>query len=515
MHVRKKKNRGGTTSVLLIEKVDGASKVIKNFGVASDDTTLKNLEIQAYDYLRSLRGPELDLFEDPFETKFKEVVTSLSNSDIKIVGPELIFGALYDRIGYGAIKSEIFRHLVICRLFNPGSKLKTVDYLYRYLHISYEVDKIYRFLDRLCDRKTNGKEGGIKEQVDQITFDYSKKVVGGKIDVVFYDMTTLYFEAADEDDLRKTGFSKDGKHSHPQIFLGLLVTRGGNPLGYEIFEGNIFEGNTLIPVIKALEGKYDFNQPTVIADAGLLTKRNIEELERLGYPYILGARMKNMSKAMQEEILKLRLNDGELALLPYENKKLIVSYSDARAKKDAQNRRRGIVRLEKRVKNKKLTKSNINNRGYNKFLRLEGDIEVTIDYAKIEAEKAWDGLKGYITNTRLSKEEVVENYGYLNLIERAFRMNKTDLQMRPIYHRIENRIRGHILICFTAYTVLLELERILKRAQSSLSIDRARELVRTIYQINYTHGESKKRYQHLLKMDAKQQELYDLIKNLD
>jgi transposase len=120
-------------------------------------------------------------------------------------------------------------------------------------------------------------------------------------------MTTLYFEASDEDDLRKTGFSKDGKHQCPQIFLGLLVASGGNPIGYEIFEGNIFEGNTFIPVLEKLAKKFSLGKPIVVADSGLLSEKNRKSLEENGYKYILGARIKNEKEIVKQQILALNL----------------------------------------------------------------------------------------------------------------------------------------------------------------------------------------------------------------
>ena len=139
----------------------------------------------------------------------------------------------------------MFRHLVVSRLVFPLSKLKTVEYLYRYQGVSLDIDSVYRFLDKL-----NSK---LKDKVEQISYAHTLKVLQNNISIVFYDMTTIYFEASDEDDLRKTGFSKDGKHQNPQIFLGLLVGLDGYAIGYDIFEGNIYEGHTLIPFI---ENKY-------------------------------------------------------------------------------------------------------------------------------------------------------------------------------------------------------------------------------------------------------------------
>lgn len=181
-------------------------------------------------------------------------------------------------------------------MFNPSSKLKTIDYLCRYQGVVYSISKIYRFLDNLCYRKEKKKQKqqvqDIKTLVEQISFDHTKAVLGGSVSVVFYDMTTLYFESGDEDDLRKTGFSKDGKQQCPQIFLGLLVGFGGNPIGYEIFEGNTYEGNTFIPLVKRMQEKYGLGKPIIVADSGLLSKQNIQSFLDDDYEFILGARPK-------------------------------------------------------------------------------------------------------------------------------------------------------------------------------------------------------------------------------
>lgn len=172
------------------------------------------------------------------------------------------------------------------------SKLKTIDYLYRFQGVSLEISSVYRFLDKL-----NAK---LKDQVERISFAHTLKVLQDKISIVFYDMTTLYFEASDEDDLRKTGFSKEGKNQNPQIFLGLLVGMGGYAIGYDLFEGNIYEGHTLIPVIEKVTKKFNLNKPIVVADAGLLSNDNIEALEKDGYEYILGARIKTEPQAIKK-----------------------------------------------------------------------------------------------------------------------------------------------------------------------------------------------------------------------
>jgi len=387
------------------------------------------------------------------------------------------------------------------------SKLKTIDYLYRYQGTSLDIDAVYRFLDKLNDK--------LKTQVEQIAFAHTLKVLNGNINIVFYDMTTLYFEASDEDDLRKTGFSKDGKHQCPQIFIGLLVGLGGYAIGYDIFEGNIYEGHTLIPFIEKISKKFNLNKPIIVADSGLLSKENIKALVEKEYEYIIGARIKNESNKTKTQILESTFNDG--TTISYEradNTRLIVNYSNNRAKKDAYNRKRGLTRLEKQVKTGKLTKSSINNKGYNKYLKLEGDISIEIDYNKYNEDNVWDGLKGYITNTKLKDDEVIENYKNLWHIEKAFRMSKTDLRIRPIYHRLKKRIEAHICISFTAYCIYKELERVLYEEKSTLSLKKAAEITHNMYQITYTLPESKHTKSRLLNMNEEQTELYTLVNKI-
>jgi transposase len=351
--------------------------------------------------------------------------------------------------------------------------------------------------------------------VEQISYAHTLKVLQGKISVVFYDMTTLYFEAEDEDDLRKTGFSKDGKHSNPQIFLGLLVGTGGYAIGYDIYEGNIFEGHTLIPFLEKISAKFKLDKPIVVADAGLLSTENIKALETKQYEYILGARIKNEPDKIKKQIFEYEFSNGQtICINKSESTRLIVAFSNKRASKDEHNRKRGLQRLEKQIKAGKLTKSNINNRGYNKYLKMEGEISIQIDYEKFNTDAIWDGLKGYITNTKLTNDEVIENYKNLWNIERAFRMSKTDLRIRPIYHRLKSRIEAHICISFTAYCIYKELERLLKEAKSNLSVKRSVELTHNMYQITYMLPQSKHTKSNLLKMDEEQAEIYNIVKIL-
>jgi transposase len=504
MFLRKKKNKSGSISIQIISKSSGKYKVVETIGCGQTEQEVEKLTYLASQEMERLTYQQ-KLFVSRQDTVVDQVFSELSNASIKSIGPELIFGKIYDHIGYNAIKEELFRHLVVSRLAFPLSKLKTVEYLYRYQGVSIDIDAVYRFLDKLNNQ--------LKEDVEQIAFTHTLKVLQGNVSVVFYDMTTLYFEASDEDDLRKTGFSKDGKHQNPQIFLGLLVGLGGYAIGYDIFEGDTYEGHTLIPFLEKISKKFHLNKPIVVADSGLLSTENIETLQGKGYEYIIGARLKNEPEKIKTQILTKQLSDGQIAKVKrQENTRLIITYSAKRAAKDQHNRKRGLKRLEKQIKTGKLTKSNINNRGYNKYLKMKGEVTIEIDYDKFDNDKVWDGLKGFVTNSKLSSNQIVANYKNLWHIEKAFRMSKTDLRIRPIYHRLRNRIEAHICISFTAYSIYKELERVLYKEKSSLSIKNAAELTHNMYQITYTLPESRYTKSVLLKMDEQQAELSQIIK---
>lgn len=473
MFVRKKKNSSGIVSVQIIDKSTGIYKMVKTIGSSSDPDEISRLVHDGEAWIKSRIGQlEID-FTD--ESHFAQVILD-SIDQITVQGTELLLGKIFDEIGFNAVPDELFRQLVIARLSFPVSKLKTTDFLSKYQFFSINVQKVYRYLDKLHRKQ--------KKQVQEISFAHSKKVLGGEVNIVFYDVTTLYFEIDNEDELRKTGFSKEGKHQNPQIVLGLLVSIDGYPLAYEIFEGNKFEGHTMLPVVDAFKIRYNLDKLVIIADSGLLSKGNINTLIEKGYEFILGARIKSETEPIKEKVTSLRLNTGDSAIIEKENGiKLIISYSDKRATKDKQTRERGLQKLEKKVKAGKLTKASINNRGYNKYLKLDGQITVSIDRDKFNDDSKWDGLKGYLTNTNLSKEQIIENYGHLWKIEKAFRISKHDLRIRPIYHRVKRRIEAHICIAFVAYKVYKELERQLKLKGVKISPEQAIEIAKTIYSV--------------------------------
>lgn len=496
MFIRRKKNKSGSISIQIIDKSTGRFRIVKIIGCARSESQEQDLIQQAHEYLSSLtQQSQIDFAFSEDELFLKQLQQNLKK--IVVIGPELILGKIFDEIGYNQIPNSLFRHLVITRLIYPGSKLKTVDYLLHYKGVYTHEDRIYRYMDRF---NQNYKETAIA-----LTFEHTRRILGNQITIAFYDITTLYFEASDEDDLRRIGFSKDGKAQNPQILLALLVGIDGQPLAYEVFEGNKFEGHTLIPMIETFKKRYNLSSLIIVADAGLLSSDNLAELIRLDYPFILGARLKNESDAMKKQILSLVYKDNSTQTIQkQENIRLIIHYSEKRARKDARMRKQGLERLEKSLKSGRLTKEKINNRGYNKYLKIKNKIAVEIDYDAFKHDNKWNGLKGYVTNSNVSDAEILDNYKHLWAIEKAFRISKTDLQVRPIYHHLERRIKTHICLAFCSYKIYKELERQLKLKKISFSVEQVLSSLKTIYQALVILPQSKRKKRVLLPLDETQ-----------
>lgn len=475
MFIRKKKNRSGTTSVVIVDKTRGVFKELKTIGISSDKAEIESFYLQGKKWIEAQTGIRDVFSEQEKEREERQIVEHLLSNveNILLNGPELILNRIFRLIGFDTIDDDILKHLVTARISQPSSKSGTVDYLKSYFDEDVELHKIYRYLDKLHSTQ--------QEKIQQISVAHTRQILGGKIGLVFYDVTTLYFETDEGDELRERGWSKDGKHAQPQVVLGLLVSRDGYPLAYSLFNGSQYEGRTMIPIVEDFVKRFELDDFVVVADSGLMSKSNIALLESGGYKYIIGARIKNESEEIKQWILSLEKRDGlfhELGKLPHS--RLVVGYSHKRAKKDQHNRDKGIKRLKTAYKSGTITKENINKRGYNKFLELSDDVKVEINQDKISEDEKWDGLKGYITNTALPPDEVYKQYSELWVIERAYRVTKGTLEMRPMFHFTPKRIEAHVCICFVAYKVYKELERILKQSNINLSVDKVLNIAKTI-----------------------------------
>lgn len=504
MYIRRKQNASGSTSVYILEKQNGKQVLIKSMGSASSESGVTQLESLARKEVERLTGQKDLAFEYEQDKQHVDFVRENIQS-VRIVGTELVLVKIFNEIGFNQIPDILLRHLVVSRLLYPGSKLRMVEYLSRHYQEHYTISSVYRYLDQLNQ--------GHKQQLQLISYQHTLKLFNGILSAVFYDVSTLYFEASREDELRKLGFSKDGKPHCPQIVLGLLVTTGGYPLAYEMFEGNKYEGETLIPVLEHFNKRYNPGKLIVVADAGLLSKNNIDQLTNHQYEFILGARIKSETKELKCQILSKKWGNGITHKFEKEKRiKLIVSYSDKRASKDARNRNNGVKRLEKRITSGKLTKDSINNRGYNKFLKIDGKATISLDLEMIKDDSKWDGLKGYITNSYLSPQMIIGQYKQLWHIEKAFRISKTDLKVRPIYHRKARRIESHLLISFCSYKLYKELERQLDEKETKLSPEKALDILKSIYGVKTTLPASNKQVEIVMAKTKEQKELLEAFK---
>jgi transposase len=475
MFVRKKKNTSGRISVQVIDKSHGKYRVLKTVGSSIDLQVVDELFKQGKRWISSHLG-EQDIFEQAAkDADEKQVVDFLLTKveNILLNGTQLILDKVFKSIGFDQLNDDILKHLVIARLSQPLSKSATVDYLKSHFDEDVQLHNIYRYLDKLHNSQ--------QEKIQQISVEHTKKILGGKIGLVFYDVTTLYFETDHSDELREPGFSKDGKHSQPQVVLGLLVSLDGYPLSYSLFNGSQYEGRTMLPLVEDFVQRFKLDDFVVVADSGLMNKSNINLLESGGHKYILGARIKSEPEKTRQWILSLEKRDGVFNELQMGGgARLIVGYSDKRAKKDRYNREKGVKRLQKAYKSGNITKENINKRGYNKFLEISDNIKVAINAQKIAEDSKWDGLKGYLTNTSLPAKEIHEQYTGLWVVESAFRVTKGTIEIRPMFHFTPRRIEAHVCICFIAYKVYKELERILKISGSNLSVGKVLDIAKTV-----------------------------------
>jgi len=291
-------------------------------------------------------------------------------------------------------------------------------------------------------------------------------------------------ESESEDDLRRIGFSKEGRLNRPQIQLGLFTTLQGYPLSFEVYKGNKFEGHTITDVLEKFQKRFKLaSKPIVVADKGMLNNANIAYLEQNGYKYILAYKIKNIEKELKNKIANLVFNgDGDIHTIDIEKEiiykdsegknqklqikqRLILTYSSKRAKKDKSTREKALKKIKDTLSKKNITKSDLKLSYYAKYLDVDDkcSIKYKLNKDKVILDEKLDGIKGFATNDfTLKPNDVIAHYQNQYAVEKAFRISKTDLKIRPIYHRLENRIKAHILISFVAYAIFMEFERRLK-----------------------------------------------------
>ena len=356
---------------------------------------------------------------------------------------------------------RLFAQMVLMRLAAPGaSKRRAVARLRSHFGVNVPLHRVYRMMDNLSD--------GFIERVQHIAQREARALLGAKCEVLFFDATTLYFEVNNSDELRKNGWSKDGKSQHVQVVLALVQTVEGLPIGYELFPGNTADVSTLLPVVRKLQERFDISRTTLVADSGMLSKANVAALQELNCDYLLAARLGSIADDKLDKLL-LQLNnqtmdsDGfKLVDTEHEGRRLVLSYSPKLASKQRSDRAKLIDKLQKKLgKSGKGVGNLIGNSKYRKWVKVDDAEVAELDIEAIEAQESrLDGVRGIYTS--LSKEAsqasaIKARYSELWRIEHGFRVLKSDLRMRPIFHWKEERIKAHVAICFTAYMLLAHL----------------------------------------------------------
>jgi transposase len=340
---------------------------------------------------------------------------------------------------------KMFVDLIIIRIIEPASKLYSLELLNEFFNIRYWRKDFYRYLPEfaLLKDKTENKILALAKK--EFNFDFS---------LVFYDVTTLYFETFQSDELRKPGFSKDNKSQQPQVLIGLIVDIQGFPVACEMFKGNEFEGKTFIPIISAFKRKHGIKELTVVADAAMLSLDNVKALKADGLSYIVGARIGNLSRKLIDEInSKLERKNQSNIRLETEHGSLICDFSEKRCRKDKSDMDKQIKKAEMLLKNPGWAKRA-------KFVKGKNKTELEMNNELIEKTKMLLGVKGYYTNLpeKIDNETIVKQYHNLWHVELAFRIAKSDLEIRPIYHFKQQTIEVHILICFMALAICKYME---------------------------------------------------------
>jgi transposase len=365
-----------------------------------------------------------------------------------------VLHAIQRQIGYTSLDGML-NDLVIMRIVDPTSKLRSIELMETYFGIRHRRQLYYESALKWLE---------LKDVVERQTLAFARRTYSFDFSLLFYDVTTLYFETFEADELRKTGFSKDNKSQQPQILVALMVTQDGFPIGYEVFAGNTFEGHTMLPVIQSFIQKHKVQHFTVVADAAMISTANVNALQSANINYIVGARLANISAQLLSNIdKKLIRQEGKMIRIKTDNGYLICSFSTKRYKKDK-------YEMEKQIEKAKVLLGQPSKTSKVKFLKTQ-EAKTTLNEELIDKTTRLLGIKGYYTDIEESvadSKTIIERYHDLYKIEQAFRVSKSDLKMRPVFHFKEEPIKLHLLICFMALAISKHIE--LKTSTSIRSV---------------------------------------------
>jgi len=408
-----------------------------------------------------------------------------------IFGPILVLEALWKELNLcqmlnivkGEYKIEFdlnkaVKLMVLNRLCDPKSKLSISEWkenLFSEEFKRIDLQHLYRSLDILSSHR---------DFLLKKMYEKSRNLFKAEVSMVFYDLTTIYFESQKEDLMRRYGYSKENKTDCVQVVIGMVISKDDIPLYYEIFPGNTYEGKSVHNILKVLKEKFEIEKVIFIGDKGLLSNGVLKEIEDLGLEYIVSAKISKIEKEYKEEIIKREgmkeIKDGLFVKgMEVRGRRLIVGYSEERAKRDRFMREELLKKLKEKIT--KDAKGIIAKNCYKSYLEIKTE-KIEISEKKVKEKEKLDGYFGYFTNNReLSEEEVIKAYKMLWQIEDSFRCLKSSLDVRPLYHYTKSRIEGHLMMCFISFYIMRIMQKKLKSI--NISSEKAIENLKKIQAI--------------------------------
>ena len=445
--IRKVKTASGATAVQIAHKQKGRIVKIVHIGSAHTKDELKILLAIAS---TRLHIDQLELFPEGEPTLRMGIKQSFS---------ALLWSTLqeqYRQLGFDQLNDEVFKALCLSRIIEPTSKLDSIRVMADMGMESIDRNKLYRCLEGVS-------ESNYREIISQACFEH---VGGNGLALILYDVTTLYFETQKEDDYRKPGLSKE-RRLEPQIIIGLLVDQKGFPLGLHSFEGNKAETKTILPVIEAFQAQHGIKKVTIVADAAMLSAANLAAFTEAGYTYIVGSRLQKIPYELTEFQKTGEMFDQQIVVSQQEGYRVIYQYRTKRAALDLRNIEKQIAKAKKAI-NGQIPANRM------KFLTIQATNK-QLNQKLIDKARALAGIKAYVTNLDIQDVEVIAYYHQLFQVEASFRMAKSDLKARPIYHRKRDAIEAHLTIVLAALAISRNVEY-----QTGISIKKFVKLIRPL-----------------------------------
>jgi len=418
---------------------------------------------------------------------------NLSAGSVTRLGPDLVAGRIWDELGLRSVIESLLsgrNHSfsveraiylsTLSRLFFPGSdrKAKRITRDYRVTGAEdIELHHLYRAMAWL---------GENREAIEEAVFDRNRDLFTS-LSVVFFDTTSIYFEGAGGEELGARGYSKDRRPDENQMVVGVVTDQNGRPISCPMWPGNTTDAKTIVPVAASLRKRFGVGDVAIVADRGMVGKKNMEALSSLGFTYILGVKMRLEKKAMADVLSRA----GRFASVQpnlkvkevlHEGKRYIVCLNPEEQKKDRLAREAIVSQLKDKLK--RGAGQLVGNTGYRRFLKVTKG-SVTLDEAKIKADEKFDGKWVLITNTDLPAHEVALRYKELWMVERVFREAKDTLETRPVFHQNDASIMGHVFVSFLALLLVHELKR---RIDFPAEWDEIRADLDALYEVEVQSG---------------------------